>query len=179
MKNTLRSALIAGAAALGVIGGMAPMAQAADGVIVSRERGHVLDCRGKLGELTVAVSLYDNSEHGSFAAVVVDGEEGPVYGGSSEPSSLFRGNTVATGIPLERTADQRAMGKAVVVGAFLPKGKPVPVHEVVDDAGYIIESTGTHRRLATKVGVSLLGKYTALTCQDAFRYDLKVTKTPA
>ncbi len=183
MGNRLRSALLVGAV-LGAVGGFAPAALAAgaqDGTEVSRERGHVLDCRGAYAGGTVTVNLYDNSIFGNFVSVGVEGpgSEGTRYVGDAQPSSLFRGSTVSAQVKLRKaTGGGGPAGSAVIVGGFRAKGKPTPVHEVIEDAGYRVESTGSHQPLAVKAGVVLRGSYVALTCQEAFRYDLKVEKTP-
>ena len=47
-----------------------------------------------------------------------------------------------------------------------------------DDAGYLITVDGTHRRLANDLVLRYDGAVVPLTCDEAFAYDLQVTKEP-
>jgi hypothetical protein len=147
------------------------VAKAAPGV--TRERGVLLECRGTLGDRPVIVSLYENRTHGNFLEIQV-GEEG---GGSDDirvsretDRRFVRGTKVRAGANMVGK-------KATITGTAKPTGKVKRVHEVIEDAGERIVSTGTHRRLKTRVKFAYDGESTKLTCSPAFIYKLKVTKT--
>jgi len=139
---------------------------------VTRERGVLLECRGTLGERQVIVNLYENRTHGNFLEIQVgEGGGADEVGVSRESDRRFvRGTKVRAGAKL-------AGKKATITGTAKPTGKVKKVHEVVEDAGERIVSTGTHRLLKPRVTFTYDGESTKLTCDPAFIYKLKVTKT--
>ncbi|MFE6820589.1 hypothetical protein [Streptomyces sp. NPDC057675] len=150
----------------------------ADAPVVTYERGHVMSCSGKAGERSVTVDLYDNSLHGSFAEVHVEGPDGE-FGGGTTPDRLFRGGAVRTEVPVRRLGGEESpVGVARVVGMYAPSGPSTPVHDVYEDNGWTIVADGTHQQLRTRMVISVLDHTARLTCGEAFAYDLKVTKTP-
>jgi hypothetical protein len=153
-------------------------AQSASEAVTTFEKGHVLACSGKAGKRSVTVELYDNSVHGSFVSVAVEGPDGQ-FGGSSTPAKLFNKGSVRAKLPIKRLDEQEIpAGTASIQGIYAPTDEPRPVHDTYEDAGWIVESIGTNQSLKSKVRVNLLSKSVRLTCNEAFAYDLKVTKIP-
>jgi hypothetical protein len=177
----MRAAVTIGAGVLAL--GLPSAAQASptaqdSGAVTTLEQGHVLSCTGQAGEQSVAVELYENSLHGSFVNVSVEGPDGQ-YGGSSTPSTLFDQGTLDTELPINRLGDDETpAGTAIIKGVYTPKGKPELIHDVYEDDGWTVVSTGNHHRLKAKVQVDVLGETVRLTCANAFTYDLEITKTP-
>ncbi|MFD3537827.1 hypothetical protein [Streptomyces sp. NPDC058664] len=180
-KRVIQTAMVACAGVLGMglpATAQATPATAADSAVITYEKGHVLSCTGQVGQRSATVELYDNSLHGSFVNVHVEGPDGE-YGGGSTPTRLFDHGSINAKLSIERLGEEpRAAGTAVIKGLYAPKGKPKPVHDVYEDGGWSIVSEGTQQRLKSKVIIHVLGKTARLDCTEAFTYDLKVTKTP-
>ena len=136
-----------------------------------RERGIVLECRGEADGLNAYASLYENDKYGNVLQVVLGGPDAG-NGRSKEPKRPFLEDGKVRGTITIDGAKAKIRGTAEKVG---PKMK---VHEVHDDAGYLITIDGTHKRLATDLVLSYDGTRVPLTCDPAFRYDLMVTKQP-
>jgi len=56
--------------------------------------------------------------------------------------------------------------------------KRTPVHEEYDDAGQHITVDGYHRKLAKDLTLTWRHRTVQLSCDNAFFYDLQVTKEP-
>lgn len=133
----------------------------------TRERGVVLDCSGTYRGEEVYVSVYENDTYANVFQVVV-GEDGGVSR-ESEQGFVEKKQVRAT-IKLDGR-------KVLVSGTAKPYGKKISVHEEHDDAGQHIVVDGVHRKLRTDLTMRWKGRTVDLTCGDAFRYDLEVTKT--
>ena len=136
-----------------------------------RERGIVMECVGEADGLEAYASLYENDRYGNVLQVVL-GDPDDGNGRSKEVRRPFLedGEVRAT-----ITVDG---AKAKIRGTAERVGTKKKVHEVHDDAGYLITVDGTHRRLATDLVLRYDGVRVPLTCEPAFRYDLMVTKEP-
>lgn len=134
----------------------------------SRERGVVIECGGSYRGDDLYVSVYENDLHANVFQVVV-GDDGLGTVRESVKGFVEKKQVRAT---LE--LDGR---KVLVSGTAKPYGKKVAVHEEHDDAGQHIVVDGFHRKLRTDLTMRWKGRTVDLTCADAFRYDLQVTKT--
>ncbi|MGW7198506.1 hypothetical protein [Streptomyces chryseus] len=183
MKKRTIGAAVAAGVGLVALGFPAATVHAAptasgSGVVTTFEKGHVLSCTGQVGKQSVAVELYDNSLHGSFVNVSLEGPDGQ-YGGDSTPATLFDNGSVNVKLPIRRLGEvEQPAGTASIKGIYALKGEPTSFLDVYEDGGWLVESAGTHHDLKSKVSVEVFGETERLTCEDAFAYDLKVTKTP-
>ncbi len=134
------------------------------------ERGVVLECTGSAGGVDAYVNVYENSQYSHYLHVVLNDD--PQQAASREPADLWRAGRVRGAI---RVAGKRA----VVHGTAVRVGRPKRVHEEIDDAGQRIVSDGVHRRLRTHLVLSYDGVRVPLTCDPAFAYRLRVTRTDA
>ena len=130
------------------------------------EKGVVIECTGRLGGQDVYVSLYENNRYANVVQVGV-GEDGA----SREVRDIVRAGRARAGVRIDGSA-------ARVTGRVRATGTRSAVHEEMDDAGQHIVSEGTHRALRTRLHVSFRGETSRLACGNAFRYRLRVTKTP-
>ena len=136
-----------------------------------RERGIVLECTGQANGLEAYASVYENDRYGNVLQVVL-GDPDAGNGRSKETRRPFlEDGTVRASITVDGA-------RATIRGTAVKVGKKKQVHEVQDDAGYLITIDGTHRRLATDLVLGYDGTRVPLTCDPAFRYDLQVTKQP-
>ena len=136
-----------------------------------RERGIVLECRGETDGLAAYASLYENDRYGNVLQVVL-GDPDDGNGRSKEVGHRFLVDGNVRGAITIDGAKARIRGTADKVG------RKKQVHEVHDDAGYLITVDGTHKRLVTDLVLSYHGARVPLSCDPAFRYDLMVTKQP-
>jgi hypothetical protein len=150
--------------------GLGSTAQAAtDGSTTTREQGTALSCTGTWRGRHVYAEVYENSLHGNHVQVVID--DGELAASRWQDDAMVVGKRVGVQVRLGGSA-------AVVKGLARPDGTRTPVHEVLEDAGQTIESTGVQRGLETALGLHWRGHRAQLDCSDAFRYRLTVTRTP-
>jgi hypothetical protein len=135
----------------------------------TRERGLVIECTGTIKGEPVYTSLYENDTVRNTIQIVI-GDDDHQVGGSRDTDRDFRDGRQVRGT-LE-VAGRRAL----VEGTARKVGERVAVHEEHDDAGQHITIDGFHRRLATDLTLSWKGATAPLTCDNAFLYDLQVTK---
>ncbi len=155
------------AAAATVVAGLGSPATAAEST-VTHERGVVIECGGTHAGKDVFVSVYENNTFANVFQVVV-GDDG--LGKSRESEKGFvTGGKVRAALRLDGR-------KALVTGTAKRVGKRVAVHEEHDDAGQHIVVDGFHRALRTDLTLQWKGRTVALDCDEAFFYDLDVTKT--
>lgn len=134
----------------------------------TNEKGILLECSGTWRGKDVYTSLYENSPYGNTIQIVIDG--GDVAGGSRDTTQAFKvGRDVRGVLKLKGK-------KAIVEGTARAVGSKTPVHEEHDDAGQHITIDGTHRRLANDLTLTWKGTTVPLDCDNAFVYDLQVTK---
>lgn len=149
--------------------GWGSAAQAAEST-VTREKGILLECSGTWRGEDVFASLYENNTYGNTIQVVIG--DGDVAGGGRETTVPFKDGRDVRGV-------LKLKGKrAVVEGTARAVGPKKPVHEEHDDAGQHITIDGTHRRLANDLTLTWKGTTVPLDCDNAFVYDLQVTKEP-
>ena len=171
-NRTLTAALLAATALM--VGPTPASAMQADDfgpATTERERGIVLDCHGEADGLQAYASIYENQRYGNYLQVVL-GDPDDGNGRSKEPKRPF---LVDGKVRATITVDG---AKARIRGTAAKVGKKKAVHEVHDDAGYLITIDGTHRRLANDLVLRYDGAVVPLTCDEAFAYDLRVTKEP-
>ena len=138
---------------------------------VTHESGVLLECTGDLGPRPVRVNLYQNRTYGNYLEIQL-GEGGSDEVGVSRRARkpfVQRGQVSATA----RLAGSRAS----VAGTAVRTTKVTRVHEVVEDAGLRIVTTGTHTRLRDDLTFTYGKRSTPLECSTAVVYRLKVTKT--
>lgn len=133
---------------------------------VEIQRGIVLEGAGAIGDTPVAVTIYENDQHGSSVQVVVgDPEEDRI--GFVEQAEPF----VVDGV-LHATV--QVEGRAVEIsGTVTESGRPARVTAPAQDAGEQIIDRGTHTPLATDVTLTYDGSTVPLTFAPAFAYDLE------
>ncbi|CAI9414248.1 hypothetical protein [Nocardioides sp. T2.26MG-1] len=137
----------------------------------TRERGLVIECTGTIKGRPVYTSLYENDTVRNTIQILI-GDDGHQVGGSRDTDRDFRDGRQVRGTL--KVAGRRAL----VEGTARKVGERVPVHEEHDDAGQHITIDGFHRRLATDLRLTWKGASAPLTCDNAFVYDLQVTKEP-
>jgi len=138
---------------------------------VTHERGKLLECTGRAGTTPVRANIYQNQTYGNHLEVLVHDGTPDEAGVSREAATPF-----VVGHRVRATA--RINGQKVTIsGTAKPTGKVKRVHDVVEDAGLRIVSKGTHKILQPVLTVSYDGRTGRLTCDNAFAFNLKVTKT--
>ena len=139
----------------------------------SRERGTLIECVGKAGSVPVRANIYQNKTYGNHLELLVhDGVKGKEAAAGLEKRKPF-----VTGTKV-RAAGKVGGHRMVITGTAAPTGEVKKIREVIpNDGGTRIVSRGTHALLAPLLTVSYNGKTGELTCDNAFRFDLKVTKT--
>ncbi|GAA4718658.1 hypothetical protein [Nocardioides conyzicola] len=176
MRSTqLITGALAVAATSALIGlGTAPgIAQTPDPTApgTSRETGKLLECTGAAGAIPVRANLYQNTTYGNFLEVLVHDGTPDEAGASREAAKPF---VVKNKV---RATARIAGEKLVITGTAKPTGEVRRVHDVVEDAGLRIVTTGKHKLLKPILKVSYAGRSGRLTCDNAFAFNLKVTKT--
>lgn len=137
----------------------------------SHERGALIECTGTAGSTPVRANLYQNKTFGNFLEVLVNDGTPDEAGRSLQAGRPFlKGSKVR--------ASAKVAGKRLVITGTAPRtGTVKRIHDVYDDAGMRIVSTGTHRMLAPRLSVSFGAETGSLSCDNAFLYRLKVVKT--
>lgn len=135
----------------------------------ARERGLVIECTGTIKGRPVYTSLYESNVASNTIQILI-GEDDHQVGGSRDTDRDFRDGRQVTGTL------KVAGGRALVEGTARKVGTRVAVHEEHDDAGQHIAIDGFHRKLATGLRLTWKGATAPLTCDNAFVYDLQVTK---
>ena len=165
MRTTMITGALAVVATTALMGGTAT----AQEPTTTRERGIVIECTGTLGAREVWTSIYENNTVKNVVQVVV-GDDG--LGAIRETADPFK-------VGRDVRATLKLAGKRVVIdGTARVVGKKTAVHEEHDDAGQHITVDGTHRRIVSDLTMSWKKRTVPLTCDDAFAYDLQVTKEP-
>lgn len=165
MRSTMITGALAVVATTALMGGSAT----AQEPTTVNERGIVLDCSGTYRGQDVYASVYENNTVKNVVQVVV-GDDG--LGSIRETAKPFK-----TGRDVHATL--KLAGKRVVIdGTARVVGKKVHVHEEHDDGGQYITVDGTHRRIVADLTMTWKSRSIPLTCDDAFVYDLQVTKEP-
>lgn len=133
---------------------------------VQIQRGIVLEGTGSIGDTPVAVTIYENDQHGNSVQVVVgDPEEDRI--GFVEQAEPF----VVDGV---LHAIVEVDGRAVEIsGTVTESGRPTRVTSPAQDAGEQIIDKGTHTPLTTDVNLTYDGSTVPLTFAPAFAYDLE------
>lgn len=166
MRTTLITGALAVVATTALMGGSAT----AQEPTTTHEHGIVIECTGTLGDREVWTSVYENNTVKNVVQVVV-GDDG--LGSSRESARAFK-------VGRDVRATMKLAGKRVVIdGTARVVGQKIAVHEEHDDGGQYITVDGTHRRIATDLTMTWKQRTVPLTCDDAFAYDLDVTKEPA
>jgi hypothetical protein len=148
---------------------------------VTHEQGVALAGFGDLNGRQVFVEIYGNSLYGSQATVVVEQPGGPELSASLELAAddLLDGD-VELDVALSRNTRgglAPTRSRAQIDGTWDVSGESTKIDETFEDAGYLIHTTGTNTPLAADVVVTIDGKEIAVEMQDAFAFDLTVTRT--
>jgi hypothetical protein len=166
MRTTMITGALAIVASTVLMGGSAT----AQEPTTTHEHGIVVECTGTLGQREVWTSVYENNTVKNVVQVVV-GDNG--LGSVRESAEAFKvGRDVRATLKL-------AGKRAVIDGTARVVGKKTAVHEEHDDAGQLITIDGTHRRIAADLTLTWKQRTVPLTCDNAFAYDLQVTKESA
>ncbi len=138
---------------------------------VTHERGKLLECTGRAGTTPVRANIYQNRTYGNHLEVLV-------HDGTPDEAGVSREAATPYVVGHRVRATAKIDGKRVTIsGTAKPTGKVKRVHEVVEDAGLRIVSKGTHKLLTPALTIRYGGRSGGLTCDHAFAFDLKVTKT--
>ena len=138
----------------------------------SRERGTLIECVGKAGAVPVRANIYQNRTYGNHLELLVN-----------DGTRKEAGTSLQQRRPFVTGSEVRAAGKVggrrmVISGTAAPTGEVKRIREVIpNDGGMRIVSRGTHALLDAVLTVRYDGHAGALTCDRAFRFDLRVTKT--
>lgn len=163
----LITGVLAVVATSGLVGLAAPAT--ASEPTTTRERGIVIECTGAIKGRDVYASLYENDTVRNTIQILI-GDDGHQVGGSRDTDRDFRDGRQVRGVL--KVAGRRAL----VEGTARKVGERVAVHEEHDDAGQHITVDGFHKRLHTDLTLTWKGATAPLTCDNAFVYDLQVTK---
>jgi hypothetical protein len=138
---------------------------------VTHESGRLLECTGTAGTTPVRANLYQNRTYGNHLEILV-------HDGTPEEAGVSRESARPFIVGHQVRARASIKGRTVTIsGTAKPTGKVERVHEVVEDAGLRIVSKGTHKLLRPVLTVRYAGRSGRLTCDQAFAFALKVTKT--
>lgn len=129
----------------------------------------MIECTGTIRGRTVYASLYENNTYANVIQVVI-GDDGNQVGNAREVAAGF--------IHEKRVHGSLRVGgdRAVIDGYASRHGKRIAVQDEYDDAGQHITADGYHRKLATDLTLTWLHHTKQLTCDNAFFYNLTVTK---
>ena len=161
-----------------------PMATAAPVSTTTHEHGYAMTCTGVLANSNeVHVELYTNNTVTVPVNVVVReaGEDGSplLVSADDAPSPRIQGGRVVADVPLVRFRSDDDAGMAKVRGTYRPEGRVRPVNDDFEDAGERIQVKGTNQDLKTDLYLKIdKNAWVDLECSDAFRFNLRVTKTP-
>ena len=135
----------------------------------THEVGNVIECTGTIRGRAVWASLYENNTVKDVIQVVIGDGDNQV-GNSREVTDGFIHEKQVHG-------SLKVGGKRAVIDGYASRhGKRIAVHEQYDDAGQHITVDGYHRKLATDLTLTWRHRTKQLTCDNAFFYNLTVTK---
>lgn len=136
----------------------------------SHEVGNVIECTGRIHGRRAWTSLYENNTAGNVIQVTIGGDRNPLGGGRQVPAGFIHDKQVHGSV--------RVGGDRVVVEGYASRLRHrTQVHEEYTDAGQEIVVDGYHRRLAKDLTLTWRHRTVPLVCDNAFFYDLQVTKT--
>lgn len=137
----------------------------------TQEKGVLIECAGTWRDQPVTVSVYENRTYGNELLVAVGAEDAESFWITNPGGRMVRRG--------ELQQEGRMDGRRVVLaGQVVRDGEPVEVHEEREDAGQHIVVDGVHKPLAADLVLTWKKRNADLDCDNAFRYDLTVTKTP-
>ncbi|WP_300642746.1 hypothetical protein [Nocardioides sp.] len=137
----------------------------------TQEKGVLIECAGTWKGQPAMVSVYENRTYGNELVVAVGAEDAESFWITDPEGRMVRRG--------ELQQEGRMDGKRVVLaGRVVRDGEPVEVHEEREDAGQHIVVDGVHKPLAADLVLTWKKRNADLDCDNAFRYDLTVTKTP-
>lgn len=176
MRTQLLTGTLAVAATSALIGLSAGAAssQAPDPMAegTTHERGTLIECTGTVGETPVRANIYQNRTFGNYLEMLVNDGTPDEHGISRESTKPY-----VTGTRV-RVSGKVGGHRLTITGTAKPTGETKRIREVIpNDAGMRIVSVGTHKLLAPVLTASYDGESATLTCDNAFRFRLKVTKT--
>jgi hypothetical protein len=148
---------------------------------VTNEQGVAFAGFGELDGRQVFVEIYGNSLYGSQATVVVEQPGGPELSASVELAAddLLDGDVEVDAALSRNTRGGLAptRSRVQIAGTWEASGPSTEIDETFEDAGYLIHTTGTNTPLAADVVVTIDGKAVTVEMQDAFAFDLTITRT--
>jgi len=136
----------------------------------THEFGYVIECTGRIHGRRAWTSLYENNTAANVIQVNIGGDRNPL-GNSREVADGF--------VHARQVFGSVRVGgdRAVVEGHASRLRHRTQVHEEYTDAGQEIVVDGYHRRLAKDLTLTWRHRTVPLTCDNAFFYDLQVTRT--
>ncbi|MCW2791885.1 MAG: hypothetical protein JWO76_983 [Nocardioides sp.] len=135
----------------------------------THEVGNLLECTGTWKGRDVYASLYENRTYGNTIQILIGDDDDQVGGSRNVKDDFIEAKQVHGSLEIGRK-------RAVVEGHASRAGKKTAVHEEHDDAGQHITVDGFHRRLANDLTLTWRKKTVPLVCDNAFFYNLQVTK---
>lgn len=139
-----------------------------DGIIVTKEKGLVIEGHGKNGSRTAYVSVYENNLFGNHLQVSINDK----HFGSKVTEKAF----VTDGVLVAKVMVNGY--RAVITGTVAENGEPSELREVMNDNNYKIITKGTNQPLLVDAKLTYRGRTYRLAADTAFAYDLTVKKVP-
>jgi hypothetical protein len=139
---------------------------------VAHEEGYVVECSGAGDGYTASVTLYENSQFGNEATVVIETADSTLIGVTSDGPFLTDGTIDEVVLPLVDENSQEPAGSATVSGSYIVSGEPTRVHEVINEGEAIVVAVGTNTPLTVDLTLEYADTTIALDCGNAFAFDL-------
>lgn len=136
-----------------------------------QEKGLLIECAGTWRDQPVHLSVYENRTYAHELLIAIGAEDQEVFlVENPEQRMVRRGEVHESG-----RLDGRRFALA---GTVVRDGEVVEVHEEFEDDGKTVTVDGVHKPLAADLVLTWKKQNAELDCDNAFRYDLTVTKTP-
>jgi len=128
------------------------------------EEGFVVECSGAGDGYTASVTLFQNSQFGNEATVVIETAEGTLLGVISDGPFLTDGTIDEVVVPLREENSQEPAGSATVSGSYTVSEEPTRIDPEVINEGEFIH--------IVDLTLEYAGSTIALDCDNAFAFDL-------
>ena|SRR5829696_8495144 len=140
---------------------------------VTHQEGYVVECSGTGDGYTATVSLYENSQFGDEATVVINTADSTLIGVTTDGPFLTDGTIDDVVVTLVDENTQEPDGTATVSGTYTVSGEPTQIRpEVINEGEAIAIAVGTHTPLTVDLTLEYAGTTIALDCDNAFAFDL-------
>ena len=137
------------------------------------EEGFVVECSGAGDGYTASVTLFQNSQFGNEATVVIETSDSTLIGLTSDGPFLSDGTIDEVIVPLVEENSQEPADLATVSGSYTVSGEPTRIDpEVINEGEFIHIAVGTHTPLTVDLTLEYADATIALDCDNAFAFDL-------